>query len=255
MNFIGSKPEFATLTIGGNDAEFFKVVEACIFQYHGGSYGPEYPDSKGLCAQAITGAQRIISDPSFGTKLNRLAISKLYNAGVKDFADFKVFLTGYAHFFNVDPDSTRCNNQSFGPIPGYKPKLSMELRKAINDLVEQVNNVYRGVVASMNIPNIQFVDISPGFDGHRFCEPKNDDYDNENDKQEGNTWIWNFHYFWPDGVDNGTAPAGDPIFSNTPSDGTGRGEIARIFHPTRLGHGAIKNILKDAVRKAYGLST
>lgn len=138
-------------------------MEACIFQYHGGFYGPEYPDPKGSCAQAITEAQDIISDDYFGNQLQGLAISELYNAGVKNFTDFKVFLTGYAHFFNVDPDSTRCNNQSFGPIPGYRPKLSMELRKAINDLVEQVNNVYSGVVASMKNPNIQFVDISPGF--------------------------------------------------------------------------------------------
>lgn len=252
---MGDKPEFATLTIGGNNAHFFPVVEACIYQYHPISYGPEYPDPKGLCAQAIADAQSEISKDTFSQQLRTSALSVLYNAGVKNFDNFKVFLTGYVHYFNVDPDSTRCNDQSFGPILGHRPKLSMELRQAINGLVDQVNNIYRSTVASMGNPNIQFVDISSGFNGHRFCEPKNDDYDNEDDKQEGNTWIWNFHYFWPDGVDNGTAPAGDPIFSDTPSDSTGRGEIARIFHPTRLGHGAIKNIIKDALRKAYSLAT
>ena len=109
------------------------------------------------------------------------------------------------HFFNVDADSKRCNDISFGP-GFHKPKLSLELHQTINDLVEQVNNLYRDVAASMNNRNIHFVDISPAFNGHRFCKPNNDDWDNEDEHQQGETWVWNFHFVWPGGVDNHTAP-------------------------------------------------
>lgn len=247
-NYMGDKPEFATLTIGGNDAGFFAVVRDCIYQYEAGPYGGEYP-ADGSCKDAILTVQRFISSGQLEEGVRSQAIQVVYDAGVENFPNFKLFLTGYAHFFNVDDDATDCNTQSFGVL-AYYPKLTMELRKAINDLVEQVNTIYRNVVASMNNPNIQFVDISPAFNGHRFCEPGHNNYDNENDKQEGVTWIWNFHYFWPDGVDNGTAPASE--FEPVGSD-LSRGELARIFHPTRQGHGAIKEILKSAVRKAYGL--
>jgi len=246
-NFMGDKPEFATLTIGGNDANFFPVVRDCIYQYdtfH--SYGGEYP-APGDCADSIAQAQTFISSGQLATDVQSKAIQVVYDAGVNNFPGFKVFLTGYAHFFNVDDDATDCNDQSFGPGL-HRPKLTMVLRKAINNLVEQINTAYSNVVASMNNPDIQFLDISPGFDGHRFCEPGQDNYDNENSNQEGETWIWNFHWFWPNGVDNGTAPADeiDPASSDF-----SRGEIARIFHPTRQGHGAIKEIVKIAVRKAY----
>jgi hypothetical protein len=157
-NFIGEKPEFATLTIGGNDANFFDVVESYIYQYKPGFYGPEYPDESGACAQAIKKAQLAISNPIFANNLRILALQRWR----QEISCVQDFLTGYAHFFNVDADATRCNNQSFCPTLGRNPKLSMELRVAINDLVEQVNNN----------PNIHFVDISPGFNGHRFCEPK-----------------------------------------------------------------------------------
>lgn len=224
------------------------MVRDCIYQYEAGPYGGEYP-ADGSCKDAILTVQRFISSGQLEEGVRSQAIQVVYDAGVENFPNFKLFLTGYAHFFNVDDDATDCNTQSFGVL-AYYPKLTMELRKAINDLVEQVNTIYRNVVASMNNPNIQFVDISPAFNGHRFCEPGHNNYDNENDKQEGVTWIWNFHYFWPDGVDNGTAPASE--FEPVGSD-LSRGELARIFHPTRQGHGAIKEILKSAVRKAYGL--
>jgi hypothetical protein len=64
--------------------------------------GGEYPDPTGLCAQAINKAQERINDQKFRRDLQDLVIEKLYNAGVKNYPEFKVFLTGYAHFFNVN---------------------------------------------------------------------------------------------------------------------------------------------------------
>jgi hypothetical protein len=201
-----TNPNLPTLTIGGNDADFYEVVGRCIFQAKRLFYGGEYPDPTGLCALEIQNAKTTISSQDFRDKLQVSAIEELYSAGVKHYPEFKVFLTGYAHFFNIDADSKRCNDISFGP-GFHKPKLSLELRQAMNDLVEQVNTLYRDVVASMNNRNIHFVDISPAFNGHPFYEPNHDDWDNEDEHQKGETWIWNFHFVWPDGVDNHTAPA------------------------------------------------
>jgi hypothetical protein len=59
--------------------------------------------------------KRVISSQDFRNELQHSAIEELYNAGVKNYPEFKVFLTSYAHSFNVDADSKRCNNISFGP--------------------------------------------------------------------------------------------------------------------------------------------
>ena len=53
-------PKFATLTIGGNNAEFFEVVSDCVYQKDKEDYGPAYPNMTGACARPIDKAKDTI---------------------------------------------------------------------------------------------------------------------------------------------------------------------------------------------------
>lgn len=74
-------------------------------------------------------------------------------------------------FFNVDDDATWCNDASFGLGIFGRPNLNLELRRAINDLVERLNRVIQSVAEGFNDPRVGYIDTTAGFDGGRFCEP------------------------------------------------------------------------------------
>lgn len=92
---------FVTLTLGGNDAGFFKVVDSCVYQSvrEFNFYGPDYPDPAGRCWQSIDEAQSNIN----GTHVNHVLREQM-NEAIKAIIDeahdvdkekaFDVFLTG-----------------------------------------------------------------------------------------------------------------------------------------------------------------
>ncbi|KAI1272796.1 hypothetical protein F5Y07DRAFT_378833 [Xylaria sp. FL0933] len=60
----------------------------------------------------------------------------------------------------------------------------------MNDGVERVNRVLERVANDVGDPRVKFLDISPAFDGHRFCE------NNHNYKEQwynADVWLWNFN--------------------------------------------------------------
>ena len=85
---------------------------------------------------------------------------------------FQLYITGYAHFFNIDTDG--CNTTSFGALPVHQPLLNIALRSAINGLVQDLNDMYQAAITEENDPNVHYVDVSEspndGFDTHRFCD-------------------------------------------------------------------------------------
>lgn len=194
---IGQIPsvDILTLTIGGNNLGFSDVLRNCIYHPdYNTDYGKEYPDPDGLCFKSIAQARLYLTGFFVfirGT-VQGAAEAQRPNDWDRDDFDLFLFLTGYAHFFNVD--TTDCNDWSFGawPVPGdqHHPKLTKELREAINGLVHTVNDMYRMVPGSFDRrwTHTSFVDISPGFQGHRFCEPGVSLYDNY---YSSDVWLWN----------------------------------------------------------------
>lgn len=85
--------------------------------------------------------------------------------------DFKLYVLGYPHFFNVDTD--QCDGATF---TYYKdddegPFLTKDMRNTINGLIQKkMNDAIRAAVIAANDKHVVFVDISPFFTGHRFCE-------------------------------------------------------------------------------------
>jgi hypothetical protein len=90
---------------------------------------------------------------------------------VGDNKDFKLYILGYAHFFNLG--ANYCDDISFGAfalVGGAAPKVSNVLRTAFNDAVTNVNNVLSRVATDIGDERVKFIDISPAFNTHRFCE-------------------------------------------------------------------------------------
>ena len=259
MSEVDHPAEFATLTIGGNELEFFKIAEAC-FYHPGPNYGRPYPDKGGECASRLAVANETLDLPSFQNDLENLVLNKLMARGQQDFPNFQIFLTGYPHFFNVDENSNWCNDVDFTVDHGFfgqVQKLTLDLRIAINDLIDGINKKHKEVVDRMKNPKIHFIDIAHALEGHLFCEkPRGEKPDNNdnyaNGDSDGPTWLWNYAGYWKsDDTDNTTIPInpndpGGPPGASPPQPSSP--QVVRILHPTRLGHEAIMKVVKAAIK-------
>lgn len=265
-------PSIIIMTVGGNDANFAQVAINCIYQPDlNTDYGPDYADDTnrtGACANAMNISKGYIQDPKKGLAfdLNVTFLNMLDTELVRNNPDLRIYQTGYAHFFNVDEEW--CNGESFGATPGiipgaHKPKLSQQLRTDINDLIQQVNTVIQQVAGTFAENNFGFIDISPGFDGHRFCESGGTHL---SQYYSDDVWFWNLSYPWfgPTNTTNSTDVTLDgPLFGGnvTTDSGSGNGNVAqgwelRPFHPKLSGHTAIMNAIIAKLRadKVPGVS-
>jgi hypothetical protein len=150
---------FATVSVGGNDVGFFSVMNACVLRAYDGLTDAD-------CQNEVAAATNRIKNDVPGYK-------DLYGAvidrGLTD-PDFKLYVLGYPLFFNNDTD--QCNKATFAYYKDDKggPFLTNTTRTTINGLIQQMNDAIRAAVVSVNDKRIVFVDISPAFNGHRFCE-------------------------------------------------------------------------------------
>ena len=166
-------PRLVTMTAGGNDAGFFGIATNCIYHQDDKDYGKEYkddPDGTGECAKAIKHSDDYIHGRvgSLENDLKATIDDVLDTENAKKHVDFFLYLTGYAKFFAAEGDW--CNGQSFGAYPSRKPKLSQELRRAINKLTDDLNALYQNVIKGYDHKGLRYIDIDKGFDGKRFCE-------------------------------------------------------------------------------------
>ena len=255
---IDQDVDIATLTIGGNDAGFFDILNACIFQFNHFT----------SCSDQITTTTNTINNdvPGLLDTLLDAVMSKVANSG------FKLYMTGYANFFN--PDTTQCNDVSFNfweEKPENQANLTTELRGNLNTLVQTLNGQISSAVDRANKKDSRkpcvFVDISPGFSGHRYCDVGI----TEPDLNDDNRWFqenWLFEQHAPYSGNNLTkqyqAWAAQELQSNSTSRvskqfmselgiqgqisiyGSGQwvfDALARAFHPTIDGHNDIKNVI------------
>lgn len=124
-----------------------------------------------------------------------------------------VYVTSYTGFFNADPGNTQCDDVTFwywrpgksGDHVENRVYLDVNVRSELNDLVNQLNTMLSSsvsqVIADTNTARIHFIDISPQFDGHRWCEPNIQ----EPDSDTAQTWF--FLSAW---IDRPPPPADDP---------------------------------------------
>ncbi|KAL8731549.1 MAG: hypothetical protein Q9181_004270 [Wetmoreana brouardii] len=233
------KPHLVTMTAGGNNAGFYEIAVNCIFQHLNQDYGPEYADDYdgvGECANSIKKSYEYITSTGDFDDIG-------YNLNTH--GNLFLYVTGYATFFAVDNDW--CDRESFGALPFRKPKLTLPLRKAFNNLTDSLNSVYSKIVADYPHLGIRFVNITKGFDGHRFCEAKPawrpDWWWHNHQYYSSDVWLWNLSPPFTDVYDESTNVSseahiqGDLFASDTP------GWQQRPFHPKAPGYTSIKDAI------------
>lgn len=188
-----SVSDIATISIGGNDIGFSKILNHCVLQPLG-TIGQLFTYN---CQARLNEAKAKLE----GDVLRQNILQVLTKIVTKsDRGDFKVYYTGYPAFFNVD--TTYCNDVTFWwasphhrPLhinDGY-PYLNQVFRRELNDLVQSLNtyisdtiNQFNARPESPNNPQVVFVPTDAAFNGHRFCE----DGVQEPSPQRQDTWFF-----------------------------------------------------------------
>ncbi|KAF4189633.1 hypothetical protein CNMCM7927_007317 [Aspergillus lentulus] len=160
---------FATITIGGNDAGFSKVLIQCILQppFYGKG-GHWWSGETFDCDGEISNAQAVIADKDFTGHLSSL-YQQILDIPPADH-QFALYVAGYSQFFDT---TNKADCGTLGLL-WYKPPLTLDLRQKINSLTLQVNEKIQQAIANVTLRShrsITYVDWDPRMDGHRFCTP------------------------------------------------------------------------------------
>ncbi|KMP01654.1 hypothetical protein CIRG_01793 [Coccidioides immitis RMSCC 2394] len=151
--------DFVTLSVGGNDVGFFDLLNACLYRF----YGPASPD----CAKTTKATRTKIMGGEFKGTYNMVLDAILEKNPAES---FRIFVTGYGKFFDEEL-TDECNNSSFGYWFGYRPKLTVEVRRYLNDISQTLNDVISQIIRERKDGRVIWVNWDPKFQGHRFCEP------------------------------------------------------------------------------------
>ncbi|KAF3480767.1 acetyl xylan esterase [Arthroderma uncinatum] len=193
--------QLVTLSIGGNDAFFARILKACLFRI--------LPLGES-CDTALKASEKIID-----TELTS-RIFKVYEKIHEKSSPFDVYQesppiimhTLYDNFFNADTDW--CDSQTMG-VHLDRPKLTKELRAKLNALTERVNTQIDHALTQWNwrateyfrkdmqqpsfpsrpgLNSLVLIEPNDRFDGHRFCEEGVETFDDPS--------IWFFKLFGND---------------------------------------------------------
>lgn len=275
MSQVGH-PMMITYHAGGNDCDFGRVVSDCIYPFPvwNADYDKAYPDPDGQCAKDVAQINSYINDMRMdpaqgqhGLYYDELATVRdlLAEESVKNNPDFKLYVLGYAHFFNLG--SNYCDDESFAPQAakfkgaGYHPPtLTNRLRTDFNDAIHRVNNILEKVTKDVGDPRAKYIDISPAFNTHRFCE---DHHKFDDQWYSTDVWLWNLNLVASDPpadpslmnawITKGTLPDGVNINSLNGTvgiEGSAGGQpwAQRPFHPKIGGTGTIRDYVIAAAK-------
>lgn len=226
--------DLASITVGGNEVDFFLVLNACIYHW--------WPAS--TCEAAIVKARGLIESSVLQNNFQELvsgAVQRLKPSAL-------LLVTGYARFFNDQTDY--CNHATFSRSRPLD-YLTKTKRRALNQLLVLLNDVIR---ATAEVHGAVYLDIDSAFEGHRFCEEGVQEPDIEREE----TWFFNL----PAADMGQDAPAQGwrlQVWSSAPDSEEARlhgfpnMEALRTFHPTSLGHlGISEAIVKEALAQVAG---
>jgi len=222
--YVGDS-DLVSLTVGGNEVDFFLVLNECIYHW--------WPSS--TCEAELAKARGLIESSELEKNFQALM-----SETVKQLKPDALWLvTGYAKFFNDQTDI--CDHVTFSRTRPLD-YLTKTKRRALNQLVGLLNDVIR---ATAEVHGAVYADIDAVFEGHRFCE----DGVREPDVQRSSTWFFNLPASAVEG--DGSRPGFrrqqvlDGQAQELPSV-----EFFRTFHPTSLGHQAIsEEIVREALAR------
>lgn len=217
--------DLVTIQVGGNEVDFFPVLNECIQQWH--------PFS--TCDRELDRARGITQSTEFVEAYDRM----VNLASRVQRQDAVLLILGYARFFNDETE--QCNNATFS-LTNPVNILSNKLRRTFNELVLLLNDVIR---ASAEAHGAVYVDVDAVFEGHRFCEegviePHPD---------------WEGTWFFREKPERGSEDVDGSLSHELRALGNMHAissnpfkrfaDLTRTFHPTARGHQEIaKEILK-----------
>lgn len=231
---LGPKAEFATLTVSGNDVGFPNLLNACLYRFVGWR--------SGSCEDEIRRAQSHIDGEGLRERVWDI-LGNVTAKGIGQVPTFRLFMTGYAAFFNED--TTQCDGITFkrcvAPAPlcwfDVSPTLTKKLRRNLNRLVTNLNARLACTVEEFNTEAggaaAIFVDYNKDFDGHRFCEVGVTEPDNDPTR----SWFYNVD------TKDGLSKVDD------------RQRLERALHPTASGHKMIAKKIFKAIQEHFGIDS
>lgn len=223
LNDIPADIDMIMLQAGYDNANLAAVAAACVY-------------TNGNCSQEIARASSYINGKDKDQLFQdvRWTVDSIFeNEKIKANSQFQLFMPSYAQVFYVDGvDGDWCSNATFA-VNDNGPTLSLELRKSINQLIQDLNTgIKAGIAGSFHSERTHFVDVDPQFIGHRFCQPGHTIIDQYiSDK----VYLWNM--------------------SPTEAIATDPGMSLRPFHPKQIGYKAMTNAIVQSLNTQYGTAT
>jgi hypothetical protein len=224
--FIGDA-DVVSITVGGNEVEFFNLVNECVYLWH---------PARG-CARQIKISRALIEGEAFGRRVEdmiRAARGHMASNGVgslekgeREEKQKRLLVTGYARFFNDTTDE--CDDRSFSRRHP-EAKLTKALRAQLNGLMDTMNERIRRKCVE---GGAEYVDLEGAFEGRRFCEGR------------GKAWFFGE----PPGDEQ---RLGEQVPLERPHgdvEALNLWDFARVFHPTERGHEAIKGTILEFLGK------
>lgn len=159
---LNTNIDLLTISAGGNDIGLSPILSNCIYQF--------YMSGSDDCSKSMREARKLIADEThLYANITRLisAVKPKMNQshGV-------IYITGYAGFFGIEDET--CDNVTWAvwnSVESTKQYLTLELRKALDEMVRSVNDVLRRVATDEG-PNVRFIDYNPHIEAARgrYCE-------------------------------------------------------------------------------------
>lgn len=224
--------DLATIQVGGNEVDFFPVLNECIQQWKPWS----------TCDREISRARSLIQSTKFVEAFGDMVKYAVSKVDIRR----QILILGYPRFFNAETE--QCNQVSFSKTNPANV-LSNKLRASCNDLISMLNDV---IEASARAHGATYIDIDALFEGHRFCE----------DGVEEPHPDWDGTWFFREAPET----AGEEQFfqSDPHADTLGSNQLrlsiplkdfadlTRTFHPTLQGHRAIARYISTVITMLDG---
>jgi hypothetical protein len=196
LNQVDKETTFVTLSIGGNDALFSSVLGVCV-------YGKAWAGIEEKCNSARAHSRSLMCGKDFHARyfkvLNHL-ITEKFNWRPDTYDTSVIYHTSYMQFF--DDYTEQCDSASFLEMNPVAPYMKQELRRTLNHVVQEMNEVLQYWIDLKNGPVTKYISrdrevrtfVSPvhwvnvdwRYMDHRFCR----DGVKEPNREDTNTWFW-----------------------------------------------------------------
>ena len=257
LGAVSESTSFLTLSIGGNDVSFSKILKRCVYGLNA---------NLGSCDDFIANARKKMYSKQLYDNYNNVlnsALEKL-NYEQRDSSAKRTVLyqTGYPQFF--DSFTTQCDSVTF--MWGFiGPKMTRELRREMNRLTHELNYVLQYWMDNINVHHttqadwdtrystaLDWADQDLVYKDHRFCRQ------GVLEPSRGNPDTWFFHLRLPATADSSNAGGNGTGAQNNTNAALAQFEntftwegqsatrptwVTKTFHPTSAGFRETKNFM------------